>query len=218
MTASASWTTGDFITIVGETEDNGVTLSVPTGGPTVTQANVTNTGSNGKCYLWTGTAGSSGSGTFSSTPSGSGGPWMVGLAVYVWSGSDGLGNTALMASTSTTNAVQSLTRVGANSAVIAAMVDWNAVNDVAVTTNPSSGGTVRVIARDTGGTHATMYTASWADEGAAGTTSYGIGSYTATPKWIGLVAEIKGTAGGGAAFLAAANQRLTQAVNRASTF
>lgn len=192
-TPSITWSAGDWIVVIGISEDNVTTLGVPTAtGLTFSQVNATNTGSNCKVYCWSAQAAGGGSGAVSSTPGG--GTVMVGIAAFVYSGSDGVGNTALMASTSTTNAVQSLTRAQNNSAVIVGMGDWNAVNDVAVTANPSTGGTVRVIARDSGGTHATMYVGSWSDEGAAGATSYGIGSYTATPKWIGLVVEVKGTA------------------------
>jgi hypothetical protein len=191
VTPTITWGAGDVIVVVGATEDNGVTLAVPTAsGLTFTELVSTNTASNGKVYIWTATAAGSGTQAVSAAPTGTGGAHMRGIAAYVWSGSGGIGASALMASTGTTDAVQSLTRTQANSAVIVVMADWAAINDTAVTANPSAGGTVRIIAHTANGT---LYTASWADEGAAGTTSYGIGSYTATAKWIGAVVEVLGT-------------------------
>lgn len=194
-TASVTWSAGDVVVVVGVTEDNGVTLAVPAvTGLTFTQVTVTNTASNCKVYIWSATAAGSGSGAITSTNSSQGGNGR-GIAAFVFSGSDGVGASALMAATTTTNPTQALTRTQANSAVIVAMGDWAPVNDTTVTTNPSTGGTVRVIQFDTG--QYAAYVGSWADEGAIGTTSYGIGDYTATPQWIGAVVEIKGTAGGG---------------------
>lgn len=206
ITASLTWPAGAFIVLLGLTADNdGLTLNLPTvlSGLTFTLITSTATPLNGKVYLWTATAAGSGSGVITSHES-DGVAGMRALIAFAFTGSDGLGATALMASTSTTNATQALTRSGNNSAVIAAMVDWNAINDVGVATNPA-GGTVRVIGRDAVGAQSTMYVGSWPDEGAAGTTSYGIGSYTATPKWIGLVVEVLGSGGGGADTLWAAS-------------
>jgi hypothetical protein len=214
-TTSATWSAGDVLVAVGATEDNAtVSMGTPTAtGLTFSSVQTTNTNNNTKCYIWTATAGSGGSGAVTSVNGGTSNA-LRGLAVFVYSGSDGIGNSALMASTSTTNATVSLTRAGNNSAVIVVMGDWTPVNDTTVTTNPSTGGTVRIIQFTTGA--ANLYVGSWADEGAAGTTGYGIGSYTATPTWIGAVVEIKGSAGGGAAFIPAANKPIQQAVKRAS--
>lgn len=220
-TPSLSWTAGDLIVVAGATEDNtNVLLGVPTAtGLTFSQITATNTASNGKCYLWSAVAGSTSSGAISSVISGpaSGTSAMCGIAAFAITGSDGLGSNTLMAGGGTTNATTSLTRGFDNSGVIGVMVDWNAVADVAVTTAPSTNGTVRIIARDAGGTHARFYLASWGDQSAAGASSYGIASDTATPKWIGAFVEIKGAAGG-ASFLARRNPSQFQAVKRASFY
>lgn len=192
VTASVSWGAGDLVIVVGVTEDNTIiTLGTPTAsGLTFSSVTLTNTANNCKCYCWQATAATAGSGAISSVVTTDGSDHAAGITVFSISGSSGIGNTALLASTTTTNATVSLTRGSPNSGVILAFGDWSAVNDTAVATSPSSAGTVDIIVNSSG--RYTAYVAHWTDQGATGSTSYGIGSYTATPKWIGLVVEIKG--------------------------
>ena len=191
-TPAITWLSGDVVIVVGATEDNTTaTLNTPTAtGLTFSLVLATNTANNCKIYVWSATAGANGSQAVAATRADANSK-MRGIAAYVYRGSDGVGNTGTIVSDATTNAVISLVRAGDNSAVVVIMGDWTPVNDTAVTANPSSGGTVRGIVNSAG---ATLYSASWTDQGAAGTSSYGIGSYTATPLWAGIAVEIKGTA------------------------
>lgn len=195
VTPTVTWLSGDVVIVVGATEDNATAqLNTPTAtGLTFSLVLATNTINNCKLYVWSATAGSSSSSAITATRADANSK-MRGIAAYVYRGSSGVGNTGTIVGDATTNAVISLVRGSDNSAVVVIMGDWTPVNDTTVTANPSSGGTVRGIVNSAG---ATLYTASWTDQGAAGTSSYGIGSYTATPKWAGIAVEIKGSAAAG---------------------
>jgi hypothetical protein len=110
----------------------------------------------------------------------------------------------------------SLIRAGNNSAVFCFAADWSAVSDASTDPSPLSGSTQRV--GDNGGFFSgqwNAYVATWADEGAAGTTAYGVTGVAGSKMSIGAV-EVKGSAGGGGAFIPAANKPIQQAVKRAS--
>lgn len=190
VTPTVTWQANDFIVVVGVTEDSGgATLNTPTAtGLTFSLILSSLVANNCAIYLWSATAAASGAQAITATSDGT--SKNRGIAAYVYRGSTGAGNTATISDSSTTNTVISLIRGTANSAVVVIMGDWSAVNDVAVTANPSSGGTVRGIVNNAGA--ATFYSASWTDAGVPATTSYGIGSYTATPTWAGIVVEVKG--------------------------
>lgn len=191
VTASVTWAAGDYVLILGGTSDNaGYQLNTPTA-TGLTFAAVagtpTNTNSNCKLYAWDATAGAGGSGVITATSVGGAGA--RGIAAFVFNGSGGLGNTSIavgMGSATT----QSLVRALANSAVVQAWGDWDAVNDVAVTWTPGSE-TQRVAQFISG--EATMFVASWPDQGAAGTTSYGFTAGGATAM-SAITIEVKGTA------------------------
>lgn len=208
VTPTVTWSAGDVIVVVGSTESflTAVLLTPTASGLTFSLVTETSTDSNTNNYVWSATAGSSGSGAITSVADGSSscpGGFRVcqrGIAAFVYRGSDGVGNTNSIVDSATTNTVISLVRSGDSSAVVVVMGDWNTVDDTSATANPVSGGTVADLNGGAAGNlarvagSATQYVASWTDQGAAGTTSYGIGSYTATPKWAGIVVEVLGVA------------------------
>ena len=179
------WQAGDLIVVVGGTEDAGYTINTPTAtGLTFSLVTSTSGASNANTYLWRATAESNGSSVVMATVSGGG---AKGIGVFVYRGSSGLGNNnTLIGSTAKTI---NLTRSQDNSAVVLVMVDWNAVNDVIVTSVPS-GGTQREVSYSSGA-H-TVFVLDWGDQGLAGTTSYGITDHTGTVKMSGIVVEVKG--------------------------
>ena len=187
-TGTLTWSAGDFIVVMGLTENGNITLNTPTAtGLTFSLTTSLNVGESGDCvvYVWTASAGSSGSSAVSAT--GAGGTAMRGIAAYAVSGSQGLGNTATIEGSA--NKVVNLTRANSNSAVITALGDWNAVNDTAVTATPV-GGTVRQAANVS--TQATFFLTDWTDQGSAGATNYGITDHTGTVVMSAIAVEIRG--------------------------
>jgi hypothetical protein len=195
-TPSMSWSAGDFVAVLGMVEDVSISLTTPGGLTNLTLSAVagTPTTASSACrgYAWTGTASGSGSGAFSTTLSNS--SKHGGLMVAIFSGSDGLGNTAIDIALGATT-TQSLVRGSNNSAVVQIWGDWNAVNDTAVTWNNS--GTQRLADFQSGSS--TQFAGSWGDQGAAGTTSYGFTGHAGGASMIAIALEIKGTAGGAGA-------------------
>jgi len=186
-TTSVTWTTGDLVVVVGMTETNSTVLDGPTvSGLSFSLVTTTNMANTTKIYLWQATAASSGSGVISSTAS-DGSTSQRGLAAFVYSGSSGLGNNNSIVGSSAKTV--SLTRSQNNSSVITTMGDWNAVNDTSVTPTPS-GGTLRHADFVSG--RATAFLLDWGDQGAAGTTSYGITDHTGTVLMNAIAVEVKG--------------------------
>lgn len=196
-TASFTFNSGDVFVVLGMTEDNAQTLGTPTATGLTFAAitptsgvNPTNTGSSCKGYAWSATAAAGGSSTITST----GGAVGHFIVAYQYRGSDGVGACVTAVSTALT---VNLTRTQANSAVATILGDWGAPADVTVASDPA-GGTQDAAFQHSG--RYSGYAFHWADEGATGTTAYGIGSFTASGSNITkLVVEIKGAAGGGAA-------------------
>lgn len=191
-TASISWASGDLILVVGGTESGSWTLTTPTATglsfSLVTSVG-TGDGSNATAYLWSATAGSAGSSTVSSNGV-EAGSVARGIAAYVFTGTGGLGNNATIVGSSSKTI--NLNRGTANSAVVNIMSDWQAISDTTVTSSPV-GGTVRVAQESPA--HATFFVTDWGDQGASGTTSYGIGDHTGTVDMSGIAVEVKGLAG-----------------------
>lgn len=198
---SFTWLSGDIFVVIGITEDNGQTFTGTPAGTGLTfsaitatsGSNPTATGSSCKGYAWAATASSGNSGNI--TISGT----AVGKYIGVWQyrASDGVGAATFTVSTAAT---ANLTRTQANSAVAWASGDWGASTDVTVTPSPATGGTQREAFLHSG--RYSGYAFDWADEGATGTTAYGIGSWTASGSNVTKVAvEVKGAAGGGAAVI-----------------
>ena len=190
-TGTLSWSSGNVIVVMGVSEDSGRQINVPTATglsfSLVLALNDGNGDSDTAVYLWSATAGSNGSSTVSATHNPSSSSSLVGIAAYAFSGSSGLGNTGTI--DGSTAKVVSLTRANNNSAVITAMGDWAAVNDTSVNSSPA-GGTVRQAVNDP--THGSAFLVDWGDQGASGTTSYGITDHTGTVDMSGIAVEVKG--------------------------
>ena len=194
VTGSVTWQTGDILVVVGSTENSTFLLGTPTA-TGLTFSLITSAGTTGldaPAYIWSATAGSNGSGAITVPLTGETNSGARGASVFVYRGSDGLGNTGTI--TGSTAKVISLTRGSANSGVVVVLGDWNAVNDTSVTSSPS-GGTQRVAQYVAGAV--TNFVFNWGDQGATGTTSYGITDHTGTVDMTGIVVEIKGTAATG---------------------
>lgn len=187
---SITWQTGDRILVLGATEDNSGTLSLPTvAGLTFTAmtGSPTNTASSSKGYAWQATAAGNGSG---SVVSSRGGPISrAGITVYVLRGCSGLGTPVINVGTGKT---VSVVRGGVNSLVAEILVDWSA--DVDVTIDPlPAGGTQRVA--ELGAGNYTTFVYDWPDQGATGTTSYGITNSASTGTFTKIAVEILGVGG-----------------------
>lgn len=192
-TAAITWSSGSQILAVGTTEDNSVTLGTPTATGLTFAAltgTPTNTANSCKTYAWSATAASSGSGTVTSTHGNTVG---AGMSVFVFDNCTGFGTPAILVSTA---AAVSLTRAAANSMVVFIGGDWGASTDVTVTPNPATAGT-QDVAINLSGIYS-AYVFHWGDQGTAGTTSYGIGSWTASGSNVSKIAiEVLGSAATG---------------------
>ena len=191
VTPTVTWQAGDLVLVFGSTEaGTNATLNTPTATglsfSLVTSINTADFNDTAN-YLWSATAGSNGSGAITATR-GDSGTNARGIAAFVYRGSNGLGNTATLDNSA--NKAISLTRVSDNSATAVVLGDWNAVNDTTVTSSPGSG-TQRVAQFVTGA--ATFFLFDWGDQGATGTTSYGIGNHTGTVDMSGIAVEVKGS-------------------------
>ncbi len=190
-TGTLTWSSGDLIIVVGGTESGSFTLNTPTATglsfSLVTSVG-TGVGGDGVDYIWSATAGSGGSSVVTATVV-EGGTVARGIAAYAFSSASGIGTPATIQG-STAKTI-SLTRANANSAVVTVMTDWQAVADTTVDSSPA-GGTVRQANEAT--SHATFFVTDWPDQGATGTTSYGITNHTGTVRMSGIALEIKGVA------------------------
>lgn len=209
--AVASWTTsgspktatpttaaGDFLVVVGISEDSTVTLGTPTGnGLTYTLRRSDATASHVWVGLWTATDNTGGAGwTMSITPSSSTRNW--GFIVLRFSGSGGVGATAVGLGSGAPS--QALMTTQANSAVVYGSGDWAAVTNTTRTwrtingITPTSGnGGERASAFLTGAY--TMYAGFWSDAGGAGAVTTGL-SAPVGQTWSAVVAEVLGTVAG----------------------
>lgn len=195
-TPTTTWLAGQVVLVVGGTEDNVLaTLGTPTvAGLTFTalSGSPTNTASNGKLYMWSATAGSNGSGVITAARTDTNSK-ARGIAAYVFGNSPGLGtiNTATSQTSTGGNISRNYTRVGTNSRIVQLMIDWNAGTDVTYTTTPV-GATQRIAQVVTGA--ATFFLNDWGDQGAPGTTAYGMAGITAaTANWAMATVEVMGT-------------------------
>lgn len=192
-TASMTWQAGDVFVVVGGTQDGtgglqnptatGLTFSAPL--TSVNEGDTTDTVN----YVWVTTAAGAGSSAISASPSDAESKFMRGITAYQYRGSNGATNTNTLDASAAK--VISLVRANDNSAVVTILGDKNFVNDVAVTPDPASGGTVDVATRVN--LRATFFVAHWTDQGVAGTTSYGITDHTGTVDMSGVAVEVKGS-------------------------
>jgi len=203
LASASTWQTGDIVLVFGGHSTNDAANQLGT--PTVTSgsgtgltfsllASVNNAaGSNDtQVFLWTATAAGNGSGAIQSVTSATANGLRSGISVLIYRGSDGLG-TPVTLDGSTAKTI-SVTRAQANSHVALMLADWAQVGDVTVTATPS--GTVRHASAEAG--QADFFVVTFGDQGATGTTSYGITDHTGTVDMSGIAVEIKGTAGGSA--------------------
>ena len=189
VTPTVTWASGNVIVVLGMTSDNSATLNTPTAtGLTFTAlaGTPTNGVSSCKAYGWSATAGSGGSSAITATIGGASSA--RGIAAFVYSGCDGVGNLSIATGLGATS-TQSLIRGSNNSAVVQSWGDWDAVNDTVVTWTPS-GQTERVAQFITA--QATMFVAEWPDQGTAGTTSYGFTAGSGTA-FTAITVEVKGS-------------------------
>jgi hypothetical protein len=207
VTGSVNWTNGDLVIVLGVIEDNGAKpLNTPTASGTgLTFSAISgfpsNVASACKIYGWQATASATSSGTITCTRGAGSGDRGV-IAVWVLSGHNGIGNVAVSSATDTSNPYTvSLTRAGNNSAVLLVAGDWNATSDTTTGPSPATGGSQRL--GNNGGLFSTIYNGyvmEWADEGASGTTSYGVSMDVAGGIFTLGAVEVKAAAVSGSTF------------------
>jgi hypothetical protein len=196
-TASVTVAAGDYLVVVGMSEDAAYTLSTPTGGGltyTLQQSVVVTDYCT--AYIWTAPAPTSQSFTLSVSMSGSSGWW--GANCLRFSGATGIG------ASSKTNIASGapslgLTTSADNSTVVCASSDWTAADGssrVWRTVNgftPAAGGTGEATYfRDA--SHYAAYAAYWPDAGTAGSKTVGL-STPSGQKYSIISVEVLGTAG-----------------------
>jgi hypothetical protein len=198
VTGTLTWSAGDTILVVGATENGTTLLETPTAtGLTFSLIVAVNVNDNSDCatYAWAATAGSSGSSVITAGPGAGAGSNMRGIGAYAYTGSTGIGAWNIMDDSRQSLGGPStigLTRSYANSAIVNVMGDWNAINDTAVTPTPA-GGILRQASWFTGA--ATFFLSDWGDQGAIGTSDYGLTDHSGSYDMSGIAIEIQGMAG-----------------------
>jgi len=183
-TPSISWQLGDVIVIIGGTESQSTTLTPTATGLTFTPHAALTAGSSCWANSWQATATAPGSSVVTDTPAGTG---QHGIAVWVWRNCDGVGNRAAATATAKT---LSLTRGRANAAVVEGLFDFDAGSVASHVWTPT-GQNEREATANSG---YTVFIAEWADQGAIGTTSYGITGTVSAGLHSKIALEIYGTA------------------------
>lgn len=192
--------TSDILAILGVVEDSATTLTTPTGGGyTYTLQQNSNVASNCNVYGWTAPITSDQSYSVSISDAGDGSHWW-GYNVLRFSGSDGVGASAK--TNSTGGSSLGITTTQANSAIVVAVGDWNAVDGASRTwrtvnsTTPTAGnGFERTYFRDAA--HYGVYIGYYPDAGAVGAKTVGLSAPTGQ-KYSIIAIEIKGSAAAGA--------------------
>jgi fibronectin-binding autotransporter adhesin len=194
-TTSVTVAAGDYLVVVGMSEDAAYTLSTPTGGGltyTLQQSVVVTDYCT--AYIWTAPAPTSQSFTLSVSMSGSSGWW--GANCLRFSGGTGIG------ASSKTNIASGapslgLTTTADNSTIVCASSDWTAADGSSRTWRtvngftPAAGGTGEATYfRD--GTHYAAYAAYWPDAGTAGSKTVGVSSPSGQ-KYSIIAVEVLGT-------------------------
>lgn len=194
---------GDVIVVVGQVEDNAYTLATPTGGTGLTWAAIgpSNLANYAKVYAWTTTASASNTAaTITVNRNGANSYW-ASVRAFRFSGSDGIGATAITTTATSGTPNLALTTTQSNSAVVCLVADWNAIDATTRTwrtingTAPTSGnGYERNYARDA--SVGSVLSAYWPDAGSAGSVTTGLSAPTSGWKWLSIAVEVKGTTGG----------------------
>jgi hypothetical protein len=196
VTPSVTWLAGDLITVWGWTGDNAQTLTNP---PTATGLTLTNVllssvASKAKLYLWTATAASGGSSTFTASSSVS---TEGGLVVKVWRGASGFGTISSLGQGTTLAPTVSYTVSTLDSVVDGGWSNWNQ-NTNARTYLTGSLGTPTEDHSYNSATFATSGT--WHNAGATATGAQTIGLSAPTmDAWLIAGIEILSAGGGGGA-------------------
>lgn len=191
-TADIDWSAaGDFVIVLGATEDNAQTIGTPTAtGLTFAAMSGTPTNSSNSCkaYAWSATAAGNNNSTVTAT--GAGGTATRGISAWAFTGSAALGSPVVAVSAALTVSVG----VQQDSTVIMVLADWNAAVASAPVTTPAGG----TVVRNTNVNGAATYVlVEWTNQ-AAGTRSYGIGSgWTGTGTVSKIAVEVQGTASAG---------------------
>lgn len=196
-TAAVTLTAGDVLVHLGGTADSVTTLNTPTGGSSLswTLQRTVNTTNYPSLYAWTTATPSSQSFTLQQTKSGDVNPFW-GFSCLQFSGSNGIGNTAV---TNTTGAPSlAITTTQANSAIVVFVLDWNAVDGASRAWRTPAGATAIV----TGGAgevsyyrnnlQYAVYVGYHADAGAAGSKTVGL-SAPAGQQYAICAVEVLGT-------------------------
>jgi hypothetical protein len=212
VTGTLTWGTGDQVLVIGFTEDQAFTLATPTAtgltfaplGSALVPAN--------SCWLhaWSATAASPSSGAVTAARSGTTTVAMRGIYAFAYGGCTGFARTNKAGVTSTQTV--SVTRTQANSFVVAWSGDWSGGGIGGIGWTPA--GQTQLVAQNNVG-HATAFAASWGDQGAAGTTSYGTTGLAGTAFTVAAV-EVLGTVG--ATPPVTPGVVVAQAVNRSYTY
>lgn len=185
VTSSISWNSGDVIVAICAVE-NSQTLDIPTAtGLTFTLRQNANT--NNTCFAKSFTAVAASSGSSQVTFSINDGSQAWGGSVWVFTNTDGVGNSAVQATSSKT---VSLAATDTHSAVCWSIFDWGA--DPTTGINPSPTATdVRQSTRISG--HYTYYVADLTDQPSGSSTSYGISGGSGSGPFTILPVEVLGT-------------------------
>ena len=188
VTASVSWNAGDWIVVVGATEDSAVTIATPTAtGLTFELLSSTSGASNCNTYVWAARATSASSGAITADTSSGAGNYSKGIAALVVRDSSGIGKIATL--TGSTAKTITLQTTATDSAVVCILADYAAVNDTAVDPTPSTNGTVRTATNAS--TRFTGFVVSWEAQGAPASTAYGITNHTGTVDMSGIAIELR---------------------------
>lgn len=203
---SLSWSTGDLVVVIGMTGDQAGTLNTPTAAASLNAfssiAGPVTTASSCWMRAWVAVANAGGSGAITAVLAGSSVDWGMIAWPVVGTTTEGVGNVAAPAASTAAPQTASLIRSRDNSAVLELIGDWGAgvggVGTVPSPRNwtPTSGFTEWEAVGVSGIFNA--YAADWSDQGAAGTTSYGINVTGSGANYTRVAVEVLGKASPGA--------------------
>lgn len=200
---SLTWAAGDLIVVIAATGDQAATINTPTAPATINTltsiAGPVTTASSCWGRAWVGVANGAGSGVITATEAGTSTDW--GMIAWQVTGTttEGVGNVAAPAASTAAPQVASLVRSKDHSAVFELIADWGAgVGGVGTVPSPRNW-TAGFTEREAFGLSGiyNVYAADWADEGTAGTTSYGINVTGSGQNYTRIAVEILGATSAG---------------------
>lgn len=196
-TVASSWAIGDVLVVISFAENTVSLPNTPTNtgsGLTWTDRQTQTTGNNCTGRLSTAVASAADSGNVSVS---NGNQQDYGFALWVWRGSDGIGNSTKLGGTPQATKTVSYTPTQADSGICWGISDFNA--DAAYTAGTPAVTNTRLNAQVAG--HYTNGLFDLTDQTSAGAVSYGATGGGTTGPFLIFVMEIKGTAGGATAGL-----------------